>query len=120
MSLDRVRKLLDTASRPPWWVNNGHMIAVCGNDWDGSEHHVGTPNAMAAESSADAALIAELRNHADALLDLADAARWLPDDGETHAPVSGATSCLYCEEPWPCPTSQIRAALARLDGEDTG
>lgn len=99
---DRIRELATRASRPPWWVNDGHYIAFFGNDADDSKHHVGTPNALAAEASTDAELTALLGTHAETLCDLADAAHLalaVMDDSKAE-------------------TAQLRAALDRLDGGD--
>lgn len=104
---DRIRELATRASRPPWWVNDGHYIAFFGNDADDSKHHVGTPNAMAAEASTDAELTALLGTHAEALADLADAARSLLADAEDAGWDEGSAAA-----------GQVESALDRLDGGD--
>lgn len=59
---------------------------------------------------------AVLRNHADALADLIDAAGKIDPLGEHRPFRSIPTQCADCLNTWPCPTENVRAALDALDG----
>ncbi len=52
----------------------------------------------------------------DALADLIDAAGKIDPLGEHRPFRSIPTQCADCLNTWPCPTENVRAALAALDG----
>lgn len=107
MSLDRIRDLHERALSPRWSVRRRP-----GGDLIGADTVAGDAPMMCRMTPdscrADAELIVALRNNAEALLDLADAARDVVHMADVAGYIGGSVASV----------DDLRDALARLDGED--
>lgn len=116
-TIDDIRDLADSARALVWEVhprsNGGDVIAA-------GDPNTTTPMVCRMYSQAtppEAHLIVALRNNAEDLCRLADAVRrFVTSEGPCRYDHHG-----YCQEHWigdgPCPIADVRATLARLDGE---
>ena len=109
MTADDLRALSAAATPGPWksykygiTARNaaGAPYEPCGDYQDDMRHE-------------DKELIVWLRNHADALADLIDAARWISTVG--HGEKLTDMSTCRCGDPLPCPVLRTRYAIEALE-----
>ena len=121
---DDLRALSTAATPGPWVVMRTGIISEAeafSDVDDGDECHFGSCTVIddAVDHPEDAALIVWLRNHADALADLADTVKAIP----RHYPYGGPEvedvtgKCLVCGTSWPCPTERAHRALDALEAD---
>jgi len=114
---DDLRALSAAATPGPWVVMRTGIISEAeafSDVDDGDEYHFGSCTVIddAVDHPEDAALIVWCRNHADALADLIDAARYIRTTGHGEK-LTDMTTCR-CGDPHPCPVLRTHDAIADL------
>ena len=104
MTADELRALTAAATPGPWLTEGKNALAA-------DEQGLAILAAMC-PLEADAALIVWCRNHADALADLIDAARYIRTTGHGEK-LTDMTTCR-CGDPHPCPVLRTHDAIADL------